>query len=181
MSTETLERTNQTRSLRNTIRTNHELWPERIESIGRHSVRYSLVFVMIWIGGMKFTAYEANAISGIVSNSPLMAWVYQILSLRQFSTVLGIVELAIAVLIATRPFSARLSAVGSALAVGMFLTTLSFLLSTPGVVESSLGFPGLAVVPGQFLLKDFVLLAAAVWSTGEAAKAHQSRTVETHE
>jgi len=81
---------------------------------------------------------------------------------------LGVTELLIAVLIATRPFSAKISALGSLLAVGMFVTTLSFLLSTPGVYESSTGFPALSVVPGQFLLKDIILLGAALWTAGEA-------------
>lgn len=146
-------------------------WATRIETVGKHSVRYSLVLVLLWIGGMKFTAYEAEGISGFVSNSPLMAWAYQISDKQQFAVVLGVIELLIAVLIAARPFSARLSAIGSAFAVGMFLTTLSFLFSTPGVVESSLGPPALSVVPGQFLLKDAVLLGAAVWSFGESLSA----------
>ncbi len=49
-------------------------------------------------------------------------------------------------------------------AVGMFSTTLSFLLTTPGVWEASAGgFPALSVVPGQFLIKDVVLLGASLW------------------
>ena len=146
-------------------------WAERIEVVGRHSIRYGLVLVLLWIGGMKFTAYEAEGISGFVSNSPFMFWAYQLFSKTQFSVILGTVELLTAVLIAARPFSARLSAVGSALAVGMFLTTLSFLFSTPGVIEPSLGFPALSAVPGQFLIKDVVLLGAALWTTGEALRA----------
>lgn len=144
---------------------------ERIESIGRHAVRYGLVAVVLWIGAMKFTAYEAEGISGLVSNSPLMSWVYQVLSVRQFGAVVGTFELLIAGLIAMRPFSAKASAIGSALAVGMFATTVSFLFTTPGVVEASLGFPALSVMPGQFLIKDIVLLGAAVWATGEALNA----------
>jgi uncharacterized membrane protein YkgB len=38
-------------------------WAERIETVGRHCVRYGLVLVLVWIGGMKFTAYEAEGIS----------------------------------------------------------------------------------------------------------------------
>ena len=144
---------------------------QTVEAVGRHTVRYGLVLVLLWIGGMKFTAYEAEGISGFVSNSPLMSWAYQLFSKGQFSAILGIAELLTAVLIAARPFSARLSAVGSALAVGMFLTTLSFLFSTPGVIEPSLGFPALSAVPGQFLIKDVVLLGAALWTTGEALRA----------
>jgi uncharacterized membrane protein YkgB len=146
-------------------------WSGRLEAAGRHSLRYGLVLVLLWIGGMKLTAYEAEGISGFVSNSPLMSWVYGVLSQRQFSATLGVVELVIALMIAVRPISPKLSAVGSVLAAGMFLTTLSFLLSTPGVTEPSLGFPGLSVVPGQFLLKDVVLLGASIWTTGEALKA----------
>jgi len=146
-------------------------WADRIEAVGRHTIRYGLVLVLLWIGGMKFTAYEAEGISGFVSNSPLMWWAYQLFSKGQFSAILGGVELLTAVLIAARPFSARLSAVGSALAVGMFLTTLTFLFSTPGVIEPSLGLPALSAVPGQFLIKDVVLLGAALWTTGEALRA----------
>ena len=67
-----------------------------------------------------------------------------------------------------RSWSARVAALGSAMAVVMFLTTLSFLFSTPGWEPSLGGFPALSAVPGQFLLKDVVLLGAAVWSLGEA-------------
>jgi reactive chlorine resistance protein C len=144
---------------------------QTVEALGRHATRYGLVLVLLWIGGMKFIAYEAEGISGFVSNSPLMSWAYQVFSKGQFSVILGVTELITAVLIAVRPFSPRLSAVGSALAVGMFLTTLSFLFSTPGVVEASLGFPALPAMPGQFLIKDVVLLGAALWTVGEALQA----------
>src|SRR5260370_7214873 len=50
----------------------------------------------------------------------------------------------------------------------MFLTTLSFLFSTPGWEPSLGGFPALSGAVGQFLLKDVVLLGAAIWSLGEA-------------
>lgn len=138
-----------------------------LETAGQHVIRYGLVLVLAWIGAMKFTAYEANGIQPLVANSPLMSWVYGIFSVQAFSNWLGVLEIAIAVMIALRPVSASVAALGSALAVGMFLTTLSFLFSTPGW-EPSLGFPALAVVPGQFLVKDVVLLGAAVWSLGEA-------------
>jgi reactive chlorine resistance protein C len=143
-------------------------WAEKMEIVGRYTARYGLVLVLLWIGGMKFTAYEAEGISGLVSNSPLMSWVYSIFSIRGFSALLGITEIVIALLIAARPFSVGAALVGSALAVGMFLTTLSFLLTTPGVWEASAGgFPALSVVPGQFLVKDFVLLGVSLWMCGE--------------
>jgi uncharacterized membrane protein YkgB len=143
-------------------------WAQKMEAVGRHTVRYSLVLVLLWIGGMKFTAYEAEGIAGFVSNSPLMSWAYSVFSIQGFSALLGGTEIAIALLIAARPLSARSALVGSASAAGMFLTTLSFLLTTPGVWEASAGgFPALSVVPGQFLVKDFVLFGASLWMCGE--------------
>lgn len=140
-----------------------------LEELAKHALRYALVLVLLWIGGMKFTSVEAKAIEGLVANSPLLGWMYALLSVETASALIGVAELVIAGLIAARPFSARLAAVGSALAVGMFLTTLSFLGSTPGVFEASLGgFPALSVLPGQFLLKDLVLFAVALWSFAEA-------------
>lgn len=176
MSVAALESTNAKRAIARHAEETGSTWTDRIEAVGRHTVRYGLVVVLLWIGAMKFTAYEAEAISGLVSNSPLLSWAYQILSTRQFSGLLGVTEFVIAVLVAARPFSAKLSAVGSALAVGMFLTTLSFLFSTPGVFVPSPGFPALSVVPGQFLIKDLVLLGAALWTTGEALRTARKST-----
>lgn len=141
-----------------------------LQALGAAVLRYGLVLVIAWIGAMKFTAYEAAGIEPLVANSPLLAWTYRLLSVQGFSNLLGGVELTIAALIALRHWSARAAALGSALAIGMFLTTLSFLLSTPGW-EPTLGFPALSALPGQFLLKDVVLLGAALWSLGEAARA----------
>ncbi len=144
----------------------------RVEVAGRVLIRYGLAIVVGWIGLMKFTKYEAEGIQPFVANSPLMGWAYGWLSVERFSAVLGVVEVAIALAIASRPIWPRLSAAGSALAVGMFLSTLSFLITTPGVWEPSLGgFPALSAIPGQFLIKDVVLLGAALWSFGEAWEA----------
>jgi uncharacterized membrane protein YkgB len=57
----------------------------------------------------------------------------------------------------------------------MFLTTLSFLVTTPGWEKSLGGFPALSAMPGQFLLKDLVLLGASLFTAGEALEAAGSR------
>jgi len=146
----------------------------RVEAVGRELARYGLVVVVGWIGFMKFTNYEAEGISRYVTNSPLMSWVYDFMSHRGFSAVLGVVELIIAILIAARPFAPRASVVGSAFAVGMFLTTLSFLATTPGVWASDAGgFPALSGAPGQFLIKDLALLGISLWTFGESWKASE--------
>ena len=141
-----------------------------IEARGALLVRYGLVLVVAWIGAMKFTAYEAAGIAPLAASSPLLAAAHATLGVQGFANALGCVELLIAALIALRPWSARATVIGSAMAIGMFLTTLSFLLSAPGWEPSLGGFPALSAMPGQFLLKDVVLLGAALWSLGEAAQ-----------
>ncbi len=134
-------------------------------------LRYGLALIIAWIACMKFTAYEANGIQPLVAHSPLLSWAYRLASVQGFSNALGLVELAIAVMIALRPLSARIAVVGGCLAIGMFLTTLTFLLSTPGWEPTLGGFPALSTVPGQFVLKDVVLLGASVWGLRDALEA----------
>ena len=62
---------------------------DRLRTIGKHVARYGLVVVLLWIGGMKFTAYEAEGIQPLVANSPLMGWVYGFMSVTAFSALLG--------------------------------------------------------------------------------------------
>ena len=79
-------------------------------------------------------------------------------------------EIAIALMVGVWWLSPKVSAIGSALAMLMFLTTMSFLFSTPGWEPSLGGFPALSVVPGQFLAKDIVLFGAAILTLGESLK-----------
>ena len=117
---------------------------------------------------METPLHEAAGIQPLVAHSPLMSWVYAIFSERAFSALLGVAEVAIAAMIYLRSVSAKVSAIGSGLAAVMFLTTLTFPFSTPCWEPSLGGFPAPSTMPGQFLLKDIVLLAAALWSLGEA-------------
>lgn len=140
------------------------------EKIGLHVLRFGLVLVLLWIGGMKFTQYEAEGIKPFVENSPLMSFAYQFLSVREFSAWLGVVEILVGIAIALYPWFPKASSVGSLLAAGMFLTTLSFMLTTPGIFEPLAGgFPALSFV-GAFVLKDLALLGASLISLGDALK-----------
>ena len=144
---------------------------QKLENIGATVIRYGLVAVLLWVGLLKFTAYEAEAIQGLVANSPLMSWTYSVMSVRAFSAVLGVIEITLGILIALRPVAPRLSAFGSIGAIVMFLTTLTFLLTTPGVWQPGYGFPSLSPMPGQFIAKDLLFLGAALWTAGEALRA----------
>jgi len=140
-----------------------------VASAGRHLVRYALVVVIAWIGALKYTAYEATAIQPLIAHSPIFSWVYGVVSVHVFAAVLGTLEIIAALLIALRQLSPRTSAVGSAMGVLLFASTLSFLVTTPGAAAATAGgFPVLSVLPGQFLLKDLVLAGASLWTLGDS-------------
>ena len=135
----------------------------RVRSLGIAVTHSALILVLGWVGAMKFTAYEAEAISGLVASSPLTSWLDGTMSVRQAASLIGVVELITAALLVIGFRNPAACALGTLMAAGTFALTLSFLLTAP-VFEASLGgFPALNVLPGQFLLKDAVLLGAALW------------------
>ncbi len=126
-------------------------------------LRWSLVVVFVWIGLMKFTPYEANGIAPLIAHSPFMSWLHSVFGIQGASDLVGVSELATALALAVGAFVPIASAIGAALSACTFLSTLTFILSTPGVWEPTAGgFPALSAMPGQFLLKDLVLLAASL-------------------
>src|SRR4029077_7014241 len=152
------------------LRVKGEAVVRSIHKISTFVLRYGLVLVVFWIGCLKFTAYESKGVFNHASHSPLLAWAYHILEVRDFSRALGVVEITTALLIAAGPVWPKLSIVGSLGGIGMFLTTLSFVITTPGVWQAEYGFPALAASPGQFLVKDVVLLGAAIWTLADSLR-----------
>jgi uncharacterized membrane protein YkgB len=142
----------------------------RLGTVGIWVSRYGLVVVLLLIGVLKFTPGEAAGIQPLVAHSPLMSWMYSLLSVQGVSNVIGTIEIAIAVVIALRPFSPKASFVGSLGAIVTFVLTVTFLFSTPGAAQVTYGFPILGEA-GQFLIKDTVLLGASFWTAAEALAA----------
>lgn len=140
-----------------------------IERFGVAFIVVALGVIFFWFGGMKFTAYEAQGIASFVEPSPILSWVYALFSVQTFSNLLGVLEISIGAMILAHFVNPRISALGGFLAAGLFLTTLSFMLSTPGIAEATAGgFPAISVAPGQFLLKDIGLLAASIFILGRS-------------
>jgi uncharacterized membrane protein YkgB len=152
-------------------------WAARLETIGGGVLRYGLVAILLYLGTFKFTVEEAKAIEPLVANSPLFSWLHAILGAQGISNTIGVAEILIAALIAARPFSPEASAVGSILSIGMFLSTLSFLISTPGLWHFAEWYP-LPVTndAGWFLMKDIFLLGAAIWTAGDALRSVRDRS-----
>jgi len=155
---------------------------QRIENIKQDTIdnaagllaRYGLVFVIAWFGLLKFTNFEAQGIQPLVSESPFMSWLYDIFSVYTFSALLGVFEVAAAVLIAVKPWWPKASMFGSALAIVLFIATISFLFTTPGVFdEAAGGFPLLSLT-GGFLIKDVALIGISAWTLADALRATRS-------
>jgi uncharacterized membrane protein YkgB len=140
----------------------------RLAAVGRGVLRYGLVALLLLWGGFKFASFEAEGIRPLIEHSPLLRWLYPLAGARGGAALVGLVEIASALLMALRRWRPDLSAIGSLLASGTFLVTLSFLVSTPGVLEPTNPF-------GGFLMKDVILLGAALYTAAEALQAAKAK------
>ena len=144
------------------------LWLERA---GVHVLRYGLVALLLLWGSFKFAEFEAEGIRPLIENSPLLSWLYPVLGIRGTSSLIGVIELVAALAICLRTWKPFWSAIGSLIAVGTFLVTLSFLITTPGVWDPTNPF-------GGFLMKDLLLLGAALFTAAEALQAAYANELE---
>ena len=136
----------------------------QLQTLGSSVLRVGLAFLLLLFGTFKFFQFEADAIQPLVSHSPVLGWLYAVLHPRAASALIGTVEVTAALGLLVAPWWPRLGVLGGLLAVGTFLTTLSFLATTPGILAP--GNDG-----GGFILKDVVLLGAAIHAAGTSALA----------
>lgn len=144
--------------------------------MGLRVVRSGLVANLGWIGALKFEDYEVENIEPLVTSSPLFSRLHDKLGAPRLARLVGVTEIALGSLIAAKPVAPRAS-VGSLGAVGMFLTTLSFLATPPQLWQDRQhGVPKLSAA-GQFVVKDIVLLGASLLTAAESlrAAAHHPR------
>ena len=106
----------------------------KLQPLGTGVLRYGLVFLLLFWGGLKFAQFEAEAIQPLLAHSPLLSWMLAVFDVRTASAIIGVVEIILALGILSRRLWSRVSGLASLGASGMFLVTLSFLLSTPGVL-----------------------------------------------
>jgi uncharacterized membrane protein YkgB len=130
------------------------------------------VFLLTLIGSFKFFAFEAQGIEPLLEHSPFLSWMPRVLGVRGASDFIGVFEVGAGLLIAVRRVRPRWSAYGSLAASFTFLVTLSFLFTTPGATDPSGEL-------GGFLLKDLILLGAALYTAGEAWAAGSRPSAET--
>ncbi len=146
---------------------------QRLLRFAPEIARYGLAIVFAWIGAMKFTAYEAEAIAPLVGSHPALSWLQALFSNGQIAELIGVTELIAAGLLVAGAWRPVAGVFGAALAALTLVVSSTLLLTAP-VVEQSLGFPALNLAPGQFPLKDVALLGLALWLGAHALSRHRS-------
>ncbi|WP_212004456.1 DUF417 family protein [Chitinophaga sp. HK235] len=174
-----------------------------LDQLGKKAIRYGIVLVFLWIGGLKFFTYEADGIVPFVANSPFMSFFYHhpeeykshinkegelITANHQwheanntyvFSYGLGIFLIILGILVALYKVAPLASMVGSGLVFVTTLGTLSFLITTPEswvphLTDHQWGFPYLSG-RGRLVVKDIVILGGALITMSESAAIYLQR------
>ena len=129
----------------------------RLERAGAGAIRWSLILLLVFFGALKWTTFEADAIYPLMANSPVLSWIGALFGKQGASEFIGVIELMTAVLLGARRWSPTAAMIGGFSGIVMFLTTLSFLATTPSPNNEA-----------PFIMKDISLLAASMWLAGEA-------------
>ena len=133
-------------------------------------MRCGLATVFLWVGALKFTDYEVQNAEVLVTASPLTSRLRRKLGARKLGWLTGILQITLGSLIAAKPVAPKASAAGSFGAAAMMMSTLSFLVTTPEAWQQDKGVPRLSML-GEALLKDTVLLGAALLTAAESLRA----------
>ncbi|WP_185214100.1 DUF417 family protein [Sphingobacterium mizutaii] len=126
--------------------------------IGFYVSLFGAVLILLWIGALKFTLAEAQAIKPLLEHHPLSAWMYRMFSIQTVSNMVGFVEIIVALLVL---ISLKISALKRYAAIGLcviFSVTLSFLFTTPNIWRRVEWVP----VTDFFILKDIMLLGVGL-------------------
>lgn len=155
------------------------------KKLGPNLIRIAILIIFVWIGGLKFTDYEAEGIVPFVANSPFMSFFYtqkapdyKEFKLKEgekdavkqawheqnntygFSKSLGILIMAIGILAFLGMFWSEVGVIGDLLVLIMTIGTLSFLITTPEVWVGG-NFPNLSGA-GRLVIKDTAIFAGAL-------------------
>jgi len=132
--------------------------PFLITSIG-------MIVMLAWAGSYKMTAPGAEGIVPLVSNSPLISWHFKLFGPYIGSDIIGLTEIAAAILIIAGYRKPKAGIIGAFIATLMFFTTSTMLVTTPGAIISVPGIHHMRYmsVLGLFLFKDVVALGASFY------------------
>src|ERR1700733_11739221 len=135
--------------------TNDRNIPFLITSVG-------MIVMLLWAGSYKMTAPGAEGIIPLVSNSPLTSWHFKLFGPYIGSDLIGTTEWAGALLIAAGYFKPKAGVIGALITTGMFFTTSTMLITTPGATIAVHGMRYMSFT-GLFLFKDVISLGVSFY------------------
>lgn len=167
-------------------------------NFGLHFTRFAVALVLIWIGALKFSDYEADGIVPFVANSPVMSFFYRTPDAYKkhgnkegelieknrmwnkengtysFAHGLGILLVGMGLLLLADYITPYAGLSASLLLIIMCIGTLSFLITTPecwvpNLGDTDFGFPYLSA-KGRLVIKDIIMLGAAFYTLGDSAR-----------
>ena len=113
-----------------------------------------VLLVLLWIGGMKFTLFEAQGIEALVKSSPFMGWLYNFFTIQTTSNIIGVYDLIAVVLLILAIYYQKLIYPAVLMSGMVFVVTQSFLVT----FSASLSSETLLSTTGHFLIKDLWFL-----------------------
>ena len=145
-----------------------------ISRVGDGVLLVGVSLPLLLIGGIKFAAFEVEALKPLIGGTPWLSWLYDVLGYTGTARLLGVVEIATALLLLASPWQPRAAVAGGFLATGIFLGTTSMMLALPVWEAAAGGFPALSGL-GQFLIKDVALLGGALLVLGRGLERSSRR------
>ncbi|CAH1549498.1 DUF417 family protein [Vibrio rotiferianus] len=136
---------------------------KNMTAVSERNIGYSLgvlgvALVLAWIGIYKFTPTEADLIKPLVENHPAMGWLYSVMSVQALSNLIGAVEIIVAIGLVVGLKNRKVGFFSGVFATVIFLSTLSFLITTPNTWKVSDGI----LITNFFLVKDILFLAISI-------------------
>jgi uncharacterized membrane protein YkgB len=124
-----------------------------------------MVVMLLWAGSYKMTAPGAEGIIPLVSNSPLVAWHFKLFGPYLGADLIGLTEWVAAILISIGYVRPKAGILGGLIAAGMFFTTSSMIITTPGAIISVQGISYMRYMSflGLFLFKDIISLGVSFY------------------
>jgi uncharacterized membrane protein YkgB len=135
----------------------HEI-PFRITSVG-------MIVMLLWAGSYKMTAAGVEGIIPLVANSPLLSWHFKLFGPYIGSDLIGVTEIGGAILMIAGYFKPKAGIIGGLIAVVMFFTTSTMVITTPGAIIAVQGISHMRYMSflGLFLFKDVISLGVSFY------------------
>jgi uncharacterized membrane protein YkgB len=133
------------------------------DDLDYHLVRASMVLIYAFFGYSKWWPYEQQALIPLISPGPLISWMLPVFGIQGTGRFLGTSEWVFGTLLLLGFWNKKLGVLGALGACGNFVATTSIIPFLPNAWAASAGgFPAMTDTVA-FLMKDFVLFAAAFY------------------